>query len=66
MTRTNIVLDDRLVKEAGSLTHLKTKKDIVNYALKELVRKRRRKGLLKLEGAVAWKGSLAGMRKGRI
>jgi len=36
--RTNIVLDDRLTKEAFALTGLKTKKELVNYALRELVR----------------------------
>jgi Arc/MetJ family transcription regulator len=66
MSRTNIVLDDRLVDEALKLTHLKTKKDVVNYALKELVRKTKRKGLLKLEGAVTWAGDLAEMRKSRV
>ncbi len=65
MSRTNIVLDDRLVDEAFRLTRLKTKKELVNYALEELVRKRKRKGLLKLEGRVAWTGDLAEMRKSR-
>jgi len=66
MSRTNVVLDDKLVEEALNLTHLKTKKEVVNYALKELVRKMRRKGLLKLEGKVEWEGNLAEMRKGRV
>ncbi len=66
MSRTNIVLDDRLVDEAMKLTHLKTKKDVVNYALTELVRKTKRKGLFKLEGTVTWAGDLAGMRKSRV
>ncbi|MEK7314374.1 MAG: type II toxin-antitoxin system VapB family antitoxin [Deltaproteobacteria bacterium] len=65
MSRTNIVLDDRLVKEALNLTHLKTKKEVVNYALEELVRKIKRKGLLKLEGKVRWEGSLSEMRESR-
>lgn len=65
MSRTNIVIDDRLVHEALRLTRLKTKKELVNYALEELVRKRRRKGLLKLEGRVVWTGDLAEMRKSR-
>ncbi|MBI5236920.1 MAG: type II toxin-antitoxin system VapB family antitoxin [Deltaproteobacteria bacterium] len=65
MSRTNIVIDDRLVNEALRLTRLKTKKELVNYALKELVRKRKRKGLLKLEGMVEWTGNLAEMRKSR-
>jgi Arc/MetJ family transcription regulator len=50
MSRTNVVLDDKLIKEALSLTRLKTKRDVVHYALQELVRKKKRKGLLKLEG----------------
>ncbi len=66
MSRTNVVLDDKLVEEALNLTHLKTKKEVVNYALKELVRKMKRKGLLKFEGKVEWEGNLAEMRKGRV
>ncbi len=66
MSRTNIVLDDRLVKEALKLTHFKTKKEVVNYALDELVRRRKRKGLLAFEGKVKWEGSLAEMRKSRV
>ena len=65
MSRTNIVIDDRLVHEALRLTRLKTKKELVHYALEELVRKRKRKGLLKLEGRVEWTGDLAEMRKSR-
>ncbi|TAN63553.1 type II toxin-antitoxin system VapB family antitoxin [bacterium] len=49
----------KLVKEALRLTRLKTKKEVVNYALSELVRKRKRKGLLELEGRVKCEGSLS-------
>ncbi len=66
MSRTNIVLNDKLVKEALNLTHLKTKKEVVNYALDELVRRMKRKGLLELEGRVKWEGSLSEMRKSRV
>lgn len=65
MQRTNIELDEELVSEALKLTHLKTKKALVNYALKELVRKVKRKNLLHLEGKVRWEGNLYKMRKGR-
>lgn len=65
MSRTNIVLDDKLVKEALKLTGLKTKKELVDYALRDIVRKKKRKGLLKLKGKVEWVGDLAEMRKGR-
>ncbi|MBI4972678.1 MAG: type II toxin-antitoxin system VapB family antitoxin [Candidatus Omnitrophica bacterium] len=66
MSRTNIVLDEGLVDEALRLTHLKTKKDVVNYALRDLVKKMKRKGILKLEGKVEWIGSLDEMRKSRV
>ena len=65
MLRTNIELDEKLVSEAMKLTRKRTKKDVVNYALAELVRKRKRKKLLDLEGRVKWHGNLADMRKSR-
>ena len=64
--RTNIVLDDELVKEGLKLTKLKTKKDLVNLALEELVARRRRKKILKLEGKVKWEGNLNEMRRSRV
>ena len=64
--RTNIVLDDELVKEGLKLTKLRTKKDLVNLALEELVARRRRKKILKLEGKVKWEGNLNEMRRSRV
>ncbi|MFQ5432815.1 MAG: type II toxin-antitoxin system VapB family antitoxin [Nitrospinota bacterium] len=66
MLRTNIELDEKLVKEAMKLTRKKTKKELVNYALKELVSKIKRKKLLEFEGKVEWTGSLHEMRKSRV
>ena len=66
MLRTNIELDEKLVKEAMKLTRKKTKKELVNYALKELVSKMKRKKLLELEGKVEWTGNLGKMRKARV
>ena len=66
MLRTNIELDDKLVEEAMKLTHKKTKKELVNYALDELVKKLKRKKLLELEGQVEWTGNLDEMREGRV
>jgi len=34
MSRTNIEINDRLVEEGFRLTHLRTKKELVNLALK--------------------------------
>jgi len=66
MLRTNIEIDEKLVDEAMKLTHKKTKKELVNYALKELVSRMKRKKLLELEGRVEWTGDLGKMRKSRV
>ena len=65
MLRTNIELDEQLVAEAMKLTQKKTKKELVNFALEELVGRIKRKKLLEFEGKVEWTGNLAGMRKSR-
>ena len=50
--RTNIVLDENLVKEALKLSGVKTKKDLIHLALKEFVENKRRLNLLDLEGKI--------------
>lgn len=54
--RTNIVLDDVLVKEALRLARLKTKREVVDLALREFVAARKRRDLRDLFG----RGGLAG------
>ena len=66
MSRTNIDLDDKLVKEGLKVTHLRTKKELVNYALEELIKKARRKRILELKGKVQWEGDLCQMRASRV
>ena len=65
MSRTTIELDDKAIEEALRLTHFKTKKEVVNYALEDLVKRLKRKKMLDLEGKVKWEGDLAQMRKAR-
>ena len=50
--RTNIVLDDNLLKEAFSVSTAKTKKQLIHEALRELVHLRKRKDLTELAGLV--------------
>ena len=66
MLRTNIELDEKVVNEAMKLTHISTKKKLVEYALRELVKKLKRKKRLSLEGKVEWPGNLGELRKGRV
>jgi len=54
--RTNIVLDDDLMRDAQALTGVRTKKDVVHLALTELVRSRRRKDLAELAGRIRLAG----------
>lgn len=66
MSRTNIDLDDVLVKEGLRLTKLTTKKDLVNYALEGLIKSIKKKGILKCEGKIKWEGDLDDMRRSRV
>ncbi len=50
--RTNIDLDDELVREAFRHADVKTKKDLVHLALKEFVERRRRRDVRELRGTV--------------
>jgi len=50
--RTNVDIDDKLMAEARKLSGLKSKKDVVNSALKEFVRHQHRLDILKLPGTV--------------
>jgi len=64
--RTNIVIDDKLIEEGLEYTSFKTKKELVNYALKELVDRIKRKAILELEGKLHWEGDLEEMRGNRF
>ena len=48
--RSTIDIDDKLMAAAKKLTKIKTKKEIVNLSLKELVQKKRREHLINLYG----------------
>ncbi len=50
--RTNVVLNDKLVEEAFSLTEARTKRELIDLALQELIRVRRKKDLTELAGRV--------------
>lgn len=64
--RTNIELDDSLVSEGLQITGLKTKKDLVDHALRELVRKRDQKKILTLRGKIHLHGDIRETRRNRF
>jgi Arc/MetJ family transcription regulator len=49
---TNLAIDDRLIEEALRLGHHRTKKDAVNAALDEYIRRRRQQAILALVGKI--------------
>ena len=60
--RTNIVIDDALMKEAMERSGLKTKREVVEEALRTFVRLKRQADILDLWG-IGWDGDLDAMRR---
>jgi len=63
--RTNIDINESLVRKARKLTRLKTKRQIVDKALELLVRSESRKGILRYYGSGVWQGDRRAMRRNR-
>jgi Arc/MetJ family transcription regulator len=60
--RTNIVIDDDLMKEAMALTQLKTKKAVVESGLRLLILMKKQEKLRGVRGTLHWEGDLDAMR----
>jgi len=60
--KTNVELDDVLVKKAMALTRITTKKALINKALEELIKSNTRRGMLKYIDSGVWEGNLEEMR----
>lgn len=61
--RTNIEIDDRLLKEAMKATGQATKRATVEEALRRVVLAHRRKQALKGLKGIGWEGDLDAMRR---
>ena len=60
--RTNIVIDDELMKEAMALSQIGTKKAVVETGLKLLVQIKKQEKIKSLRGKLKWDGDLNAMR----
>lgn len=60
--RTNIDIDDDLMKKAMKYSKLKTKKEVMHAALEAFVKYQMRLNIMKLQGKVIWEGNLEEMR----
>ena len=58
-------LDKDILEQALKLTEIKTRRELVDHALRELIRHKQQKKLLELKGKISWEGDLNEMREGR-
>jgi len=65
MGRTNVVLDDALVGRCQKVTGIRTRRALIDHALRELLRRERQRKVRDLKGTVRWTGDVAAWRKGR-
>lgn len=63
--RTNIEIDDTLMRKAMGATGLKTKRSVVEEGLRLLVRLKQQEKIREVRGKVRWEGDLNQMRLGR-
>ena len=61
--RTNVVIDDELMKGALKASGLKTKKDAIEAGLKLLVKFKEQSIIRKYRGKLKWSGNLDDMRR---
>jgi len=60
--RTNIVIDDQLMKATLRATGLKTKREAVEMGLRTLLRLRQQEEVRRFRGKLNWQGDLDAMR----
>ena len=62
--RTNIDLDEKLMRRAAKLTSLKTKREIVHRGVELLVRLTEQERIRRYRGKLRWRGDLDASRRG--
>ncbi|MGB4225257.1 MAG: type II toxin-antitoxin system VapB family antitoxin [Candidatus Dechloromonas phosphoritropha] len=65
IVRTNIVIDDALMRAALQVTGLKTKREAVEQGLKTLLRLAHQEEIRSFRGRLDWQGDLEAMRQDR-
>lgn len=63
--RTNIVIDDKLMKDTLRATGLKTKREAVELGLRTLLRLRKQQEIRRFRGKLNWQGDLDALRTAR-
>lgn len=60
--RTNIEIDDKLMKDTLRVTGLKTKREAVELGLRTILRLRQQEQIRRFRGKLNWQGDLNAMR----
>ena len=60
--RTNIVIDDKLMKDTLRATGLKTKREAVELGLRTVLRLHQQEAIRRFRGKLSWQGDLDAMR----
>ena len=60
--RTNIVIDDKLMRDTLRATGLQTKREAVEEGLRVLLRLKKQADIRRFRGKLAWQGDLDAMR----
>ena len=63
--RTNIVIDDKLMRDTLRATGLKTKREAVELGLRTVLRLNKQAEIRRLRGKLHWQGDLGAMRTDR-
>jgi Arc/MetJ family transcription regulator len=63
--RTNVVIDDELMDQAMKHSEQKTKRAVIEEALRTLIRVKSQEQVRSLRGKLSWEGDLDEMREGR-
>ena len=63
--RTTIILDDDLLKRAQQLTGIRTKREVIDVALRTMVRLHEQSSVRDLRGKLHWEGDLDESRQDR-
>ncbi len=61
--RTTLNIDDEALASAMTYAKGHTKTEVINQALRQFARTKRRKKLLELRGKVRWEGDIDALRK---
>jgi Arc/MetJ family transcription regulator len=64
--RTNIEIDDELMRQAMLLSGKRTKNEVVEAGLRLLIEAYPQTGIRRLKGKIRWEGDLGSSRRGQV